>query len=153
MHLLVPEHPCERLPLDASFILGRLWGMDSVVEGIGFRTAGLDKSIHIDERVAQQAVDEPQSNDDRATRGNDEISVIQASFCADLRGVDAVLPVNDVPVEGILEVGTTAPRMWTPNPLSVGLVVGEEQTCAGLAIQVVRAEPVFERQVREGWCM
>jgi hypothetical protein len=63
--------------------------------------------------------------------------------------IDAVLAVDEMAVEVVLDVKLTALVTGAEHARAVGLVEGEQQGCAGRGIKEARPEPVGDGDVRQ----
>ncbi len=146
--LLRPEQAREGLALDEPLLGAGPRGVDEGVELVRLRSAFGEHALHVAKRRLQPVGGEAQAEGRRAPRG-DEVAVVGGGFGPDLFRVHRVLAVDDVAVEGILDIRPSAARARSPHPRRVGLVVGEEQPPPGVEVEVAGPQTVFEGEAAE----
>ena len=128
-----------------------LRGVDRGVELVGLLSPPVDDGVDLGERLGQAAlVGEPKPQHRRAARGHVE-AIVERRLGAGLRRVDAVLAVDDVAVEGILDERRAAVTAGAEDALAIGLVVGEQRSAAARGVERARPQPVVDRNVAEGF--
>ena len=91
-----------------------------------------------------------QAQHDGAARRHGVINVVQGGLGADAFGVEAVLAVDDVPVEGVLHERAARPGAGAEDARAVGLVEGEQEAAAVGGVEEAAAQAVRRRDVGQG---
>ena len=137
VELLVPDHAGEGLALhDARVGRGHVV-LQPGIEIIRLAVAQLQDILEVHEGCREFAAAQAQPHLERAAGGN-ALAMPQPGLGAAQCRIDAVRPgLDDVFVEAVLEVAGGAE---VPQPLPIGLVLGEQALRAALDIQPAHAE-------------
>ena len=112
--LLGPQQTGEGGTLDVASRPRWLAAAPGCVERVGLGLAGGDDGVHLGQRISERESSvKSQPQDDGAARRHGGENVVQAGTGAARVWVDGRLAVDDVAVEGILDVGL---RLGLPGP-------------------------------------
>ena len=135
--LLGPEHPRQRLAVDAALILAQSLRCDPLVEFVGLGDPPVESSLEPAEGIVYGSGRETQP-DGLAAGGGHVEHVVGCGLRPDPGGVHGVrVSRDDVGVERILDVGSGVGL--APQTVGIALVLGEEQLGGAIAPELVLA--------------